>query len=87
MLLLLNQLFLASDQAPGSRNTGDWGGVIICDVHQLTFPVGYWSSRRWFIWFCWFVWWKQSYDNSGILRYVRIEFSGIAFALIMKPMV
>ncbi len=60
----------------GQRNYGDWGGVIICGRAPINVPGGtavieggvgstYGGT--------------DPNDNSGTLRYVRIEFPGIAF--------
>ena len=60
----------------GQRNYGDWGGVILCGKAPINVPGGtatieggvgsiYGGN--------------DPADNSGILRYVRIEFPGIAF--------
>ena len=60
----------------GQRNYGDWGGVIICGRAPINVPGGtavieggvgsiYGGN--------------DPNDNSGVLRYVRIEFPGIAF--------
>ncbi|MHC1707458.1 MAG: T9SS type A sorting domain-containing protein [Bacteroidales bacterium] len=73
-------IVFTSNQAAGSRDYGDWGGIIICGnaaINQAggtaiieggvgaTFGGGATPNDA---------------DNSGILSYVRIEFPGIAFA-------
>ncbi|MBA2356109.1 MAG: hypothetical protein H0V80_15775, partial [Acidobacteria bacterium] len=65
-----------SDQAVGNRNRGDWGGLIINGRAPLNVPGGvafgegdtgeYGGT--------------DPNDNSGILRYVRVEFAGIEFS-------
>ncbi|MFL5729883.1 MAG: T9SS type A sorting domain-containing protein [Cytophagaceae bacterium] len=86
-----NPIVFTSNQAPGSRNYGDWGGVIVCGkapVNWLAYdpdgagPGAPLASGR-----------GQveggprslyggtnAADSSGILSYVRIEFAGIAFS-------
>ncbi len=68
-------IVFTSNQPAGSRDYGDWGGIILCGRaphNQPSDPVieggpdaQYGGS--------------DANDNSGILRYVRIEFCGIAF--------
>jgi hypothetical protein len=74
-------IVFTSDQAAGQRAAGDWGGVILCGrapVNQsnpiveggITLangqPIPYGGTT--------------ANDNSGTMRYCRIEFSGIAFS-------
>jgi hypothetical protein len=70
-------IVFTSDKLPGQRNTGDWGGLVICgkaktNKHDNGTGVGvaeggilseYGGS--------------DDNDNSGILEYVRLEFPGI----------
>jgi hypothetical protein len=69
-------IVFTSDKEPGSRNPGDWGGLIICGKAPVNLPGGeaqieggpsalYGGSNP--------------NDNSGVLRYVRIEYAGIPF--------
>jgi hypothetical protein len=69
-------IVFTSNQTAGSRTYGDWGGVIICGYAPINVPGGtatieggvgtvYGGS--------------DENDNSGIMKYCRIEFSGIAF--------
>ncbi len=73
-------IVFTSNVAPGARTYGDWGGVIICGRSQNNQPGGtatieggvgsiYGGGTN-----------PDLNDNSGILRYVRIEFPGIAFS-------
>jgi|694.fasta_scaffold93380_4 hypothetical protein len=67
---------MTSDQAIGNRNRGDWGGLIINGRAPLNVPGGiavgegdtgdYGGT--------------DPNDNSGILRYLRVEFAGIEFS-------
>ncbi len=72
-------IVFTSNEPAGLRSYGDWGGIIICGNAPINDPAGekvieggidsnkglYGGST--------------ATDNSGILRYVRIEFPGIAF--------
>ncbi|WKZ66005.1 MAG: hypothetical protein QY325_14700 [Flavobacteriales bacterium] len=68
-------IIFTSNQPAGSRDYGDWGGIILCGRaphNQPSDPIieggvdaQYGGT--------------DPNDNSGILRYVRIEFSGIPF--------
>lgn len=68
-------IVFTSNQPAGQRDYGDWGGIIICGRaphNQPSDPIieggvdaQYGGT--------------DPNDNSGILRYVRIEFSGIPF--------
>jgi hypothetical protein len=73
-------IVFTSNKAAGQRAPGDWGGVILLGKSTnniptgqgiieggLTEPFGYHGG-------------KDATDNSGTLKYVRIEFPGIAFA-------
>lgn len=64
-------IVFTSDQAAGSRDYGDWGGVILCgkaptnanDPQIEGGPRTHYGG-------------SDASDNSGILRYVRIEYAG-----------
>ena len=69
-------IVFTSAQPAGSRNPGDWGGLIICGKAPVNLPGGegtieggpdarYGGS--------------DINDNSGTLRYVRIEYAGVPF--------
>ena len=67
-------IVFTSEQAPGSRRPGDWGGLIICGkaknnqgTQQIeggprTIHGG-----------------SNDADNSGIFQYIRVEFAGYPF--------
>lgn len=67
-------IVFTSGKAPGQRKPGDWGGIVLlgnAPTNRTTTPIiegginaVYGGSL--------------AADNSGILRYVRIEFAGIA---------
>lgn len=72
-------IVFTSQLAPGQRGAGDWGGVIIAGRSSINVPGGtatieggtgtiYGGGST-----------PDDNDNSGVLRYVRIEFPGIAF--------
>lgn len=71
-----NPIVFTSAEAIGTRNPGDWGGIIICGKAPINLPGGegqieggpdalYGGTN--------------STDNSGVLQYVRIEYAGIPF--------
>ena len=72
-------LVFTSQELPGNRGPGDWGGIIIAGNASINVPGGtatieggtgtvYGGGTN-----------PNDDDNSGIIRYVRIEFPGIAF--------
>ena len=71
-------IVFTSNQPAGSRDYGDWGGVVICGRANNNQPGGealieggpdaYYGGGNS----------PNDADNSGVLRYVRIEFPGIA---------
>jgi hypothetical protein len=69
-------IVFTSNQNAGSRNYGDWGGVVLCGNAKINVPGGEAQIEGG----------PRSYyggtndnDNSGILKYVRIEFPGVPF--------
>ena len=77
-------IIMTSSAAPGQRDGGDWGGLLICGKATTNHPGGeaqleggiadVAGLRAWFGG-------KDNpddNDNSGILKYLRIEFAGIA---------
>lgn len=69
-------IVFTSNQPAGSRDYGDWGGIIICGRATNNQPGGEAiieggpdASHGG----------NDDNDNSGVLRYVRIEFPGIPF--------
>jgi len=73
--------------ASGARREGDWGGVILLGKAPIN-PTGgeakiegglvptAGGDEKTYIWFGG----NDANDNSGILKYVRIEFAGIAYS-------
>lgn len=69
-------IVFTSAQAKGSRNYGDWGGIIICGKAPVNLPGGEGVIEGGVnVTFGG----TDPADNSGVLKYVRIEFGGIAF--------
>src|SRR5688572_7924719 len=69
-------IVFTSDQPVGSRARGDWGGIIINGRAPVNIPggegvgeadTGVYGGN-------------QPNDNSGTMRYVRIEFAGVEFS-------
>jgi len=70
-------IVFTSSKAPGQRNYGDWGGVVLIGKAptnrpgSINFEGGIEGSIGTF---------NVPTDNSGTLRFVRIEFGGIALS-------
>ncbi len=74
-------IIMTSSAPPGQRAAGDWGGLLICGRARTNHPGGQAALeggigdanqvRGWFGG-------TDDDDSSGVLRYVRIEFAGIA---------
>ncbi|MDJ1472149.1 IPT/TIG domain-containing protein [Xanthocytophaga flava] len=70
-----NPIVFTSNQAKGSRSYGDWGGVVLMGkaphnrLATQTFEGGLRGTYGAF---------NVADDNSGSLKYVRIEFAGVA---------
>lgn len=80
-------IIFTSAQAAGARSQGDWGGVILLGKAPinptggeakieggLTATAG--GDEKAYIWYGG----TDANDNSGTLKYVRIEFAGIAYS-------
>ena len=65
-----------SDQPVGRRQRGDWGGLIINGRARINFGSGEAAGEG----ETGVYGGNDDNDNSGILRYVRVEFSGIEFS-------
>ena len=72
-----NPIVFTSNIAAGSRDYGDWGGLVICGTASINVPGGsatieggptstYGGGAN-----------PNDADSSGVLKYVRIEFPGI----------
>ena len=67
-------IVFTSEEQPGSRKPGDWGGIILCgkaknNQQEMQIEGGPRSKHGG----------SDDNDNSGILSYVRIEFAGYPF--------
>jgi hypothetical protein len=70
----LKPIVFTSNQAKGSRNYGDWGGIILLGKAPVNKSPATIEGEN----ITTFGGTDEN-DNSGILKYVRIEFGGIAF--------
>lgn len=72
-----NPVVFTSNQDAGSRDYGDWGGVIVCGNAPANWTAGQaqveGGPRS-------FYGGTDANDNSGEMHYVRIEYGGIAFS-------
>lgn len=71
----LQPIIFTSAQAPGSRKPGDWGGLIVCgkaknNLGTMSIEGGPRTTHGG----------TNDDDNSGVIRYVRVEFAGYPFA-------
>jgi len=71
-------IVFTSDLAPGSRAPQDWGGIVLNGEAPVNFDGGVGSSEGFPPGFSLFGGTKPN-SNSGIIRFTRIEFSGIPF--------
>jgi hypothetical protein len=69
-------IVMTSDRNQGSRARGDWGGLIINGAAPINLPGGVKEGEGDTGEFGG----TNPNDNSGILRYVRVEFAGIEFS-------
>jgi hypothetical protein len=69
-------IVFTSDQPIGQRGRGDWGGLIINGRARLNFGSGEAAGEG----DTGVYGGNDDNDNSGILRYVRVEFGGIEFS-------
>ena len=65
-----------SDQAPGTRARGDWGGLIINGRAPVNLEGGQGAGEG----DTGVYGGTDENDNSGTLRYVRVEFAGVEFS-------
>ena len=69
-------IVFTSDQPVGSRSRGDWGGLIINGRAPVNLAGGVGTGEG----DTGVYGGDQPNDNSGTLRYVRVEFSGVEFS-------
>ena len=69
-------IVFTSDQAPGTRARGDWGGIIINGRAPVNLEGGEGAGEG----DTGIYGGTDPNDNSGTLRYVRVEFAGVEFS-------
>jgi hypothetical protein len=69
-------IVFTSDQAPGTRARGDWGGLIINGRGVVNVPGGTVEGEG----DTGIYGGNDPNDNSGVLRYVRVQFAGTEFS-------
>ena len=72
-------IVFTSSQPAGSRNPGDWGGIIICGKAPINDPAGQRLAEGGIDPVKGLYGGTDANDNSGIIKYVRIEYAGIAY--------
>lgn len=72
-------IVFTSNKAVGSRAPGDWGGLLILGKAVNNLPAGEGVIEGGFTAPLGNHGGKNNDDNSGVLKYVRVEFPGIAF--------
>jgi hypothetical protein len=72
-------IVFTSNEPAGFRTYGDWGGIILCGNAPINDPAGEKVIEGGVDAVKGLYGGNNPADNSGILRYVRIEFPGIAF--------
>ncbi len=78
---LTQPIVFTSPFGPGNRSYGDWGGLIVLGNAKVNDPSGQKLIEGGVDATKGLYGGTDPADNSGIIRYVRIEFAGIAFAL------
>ncbi len=71
-----NPIVFTSERNPGEREAGDWGGLVICGRALNNLPNNA-QNRELEGGYGAFHGGTDDADNSGSLRYVRIEFAGV----------
>jgi hypothetical protein len=72
-------IVMTSDAAPGSRGVGDWGGLVLLGRAPINVPGGIGSAEGLPPGDAPFGG-SEPNDSSGLIRFARIEFSGIEFS-------
>lgn len=67
-------IIMTSEKAPGLRQPGDWGGLVMCGKARNNVPGGEAELEGGY---GAFHGGTDDNDNSGVLRYVQINFAGI----------
>ena len=69
-----NPIIMTSEKAPGLRQPGDWGGLVICGKAPNNVPGGTAELEGGY---GAFHGGNDAADNSGVVRYVQINYAGI----------
>ncbi len=69
-----NPIVMTSERKIGEREPGDWGGLVICGNGVINLPAGVNELEGKY---GAFYGGKNDADNSGSLKYVRVEYAGI----------
>ena len=72
-------IVFTSYQPAGSRAAADWGGIIVCGKAPINDPAGSRLAEGGIEAVKGLYGGTDANDNSGIIRYVRIEYAGIAY--------
>lgn len=72
-----NPIVMTSERAPGMREPGDWGGLVICGKARNNVTAKTGQPVELEGGYGGFHGGTDDNDNSGIIRYVRIEYAGI----------
>jgi hypothetical protein len=67
-------IVMTSERKIGEREPGDWGGLVICGNGKINVPAGVNELEGKY---GAFYGGKNDEDNSGSLKYVRVEYAGI----------
>ncbi len=67
-------IIFTSERNPGEREAGDWGGLVICGKAKNNLPGGTGELEGQY---GGFHGGTDENDNSGSLKYVRVEFAGV----------
>jgi hypothetical protein len=70
-------IVMTSEREPGFRNPGDWGGLVICGKASNNVTAATGQPTELEGGYGAFHGGTDDNDNSGIIRYVRIEYAGI----------
>lgn len=72
-------IVFTSSKPAGQRNPGDWGGIIICGKAPVNDPAGQRLAEGGIDPVLGLYGGTDILDNSGVLKYVRIEYAGVAY--------
>jgi hypothetical protein len=67
-------IIMTSERAPGEREPGDWGGLVICGKARNNQPNGVFQLEGGYGGFSGGT---DDTDNSGSLKYLRVEYAGV----------